>query len=234
MRGSSRAALAVAVLIALWIVVYWRTERPAFDNPVMVEPPQSPPRVEDERRAPPVPEPTMPASGPQPTTGAATIPAVALAPTPLPLPAPEAKPKPEPKPGEVIPPAFDLYVIEKGDTAQTISKKKYGTPDHWRAVLRANPLLDFTRLKPGRTIRVPHDPRNIQGVKAPEPGAAYTEYTVAPGDTLSSISKALYGTTTKWRAIRDANPELDEEGTNLRPGTKLKVPPPSQPAGSTR
>lgn len=154
--------------------------------------------------------------------GAGTIPAVQPA-------------QPQPKPGETIPPTFDMYEVQKGDNAQVISQKRYGTTKHWKAILKANPLLDFTRLKPGRVIKVPHDPENTQGivVEAPTtPGSGdYVEYTVASGDTLMGIAKALYGKSSMWEEIRKANPSLDEDGTNLKPGMKLKVPPPTKGAG---
>lgn len=154
---------------------------------------------------------------------------------------PPAETKPTPKPGETIPPTFDMYEIQKGDNAQVISQRRYGTTKHWKAILKANPLLDFTRLKPGRVIKVPHDPENTQGIvvegpATPSTGGAGTatdtvEYTVAPGDTLIGIAKALYGKSSMWEEIRDANPSLDEDGTNLKPGMKLKVPPPTKGAG---
>jgi nucleoid-associated protein YgaU len=130
-----------------------------------------------------------------------------------------------------------MYEVQKGDNAQVISQKRYGTTKHWKAILKANPLLDFTRLKPGRVIKVPHDPENTQGivVEAPTtPGTGngdYVEYTVASGDTLMGIAKALYGKSSMWEEIRAANPSLDEDGTNLKPGMKLKVPPPTKGAG---
>jgi hypothetical protein len=49
-------------------------------------------------------------------------------------------------------------------------------------------------------------------------------YTVNPGDTLFYISVKAYGDGSKWKAILDANPELQGEPSNIRDGMKLKIP----------
>ena len=51
-------------------------------------------------------------------------------------------------------------------------------------------------------------------------------YTVAAGDTYSSIAKKFPGVTVK--AIQDANPGV--EPTRIRPGQVLHIPPPAAPA----
>lgn len=92
----------------------------------------------------------------------------------------------------------------------------------------------------GSTWRLPVDPENIQGIPVdPETGEPLdndepvvaepdaVEYTVVSGDTLSAISRMFYGTTTKWRRIRDANAgKVNREGTNIRPGMTLVIPAP--------
>lgn len=213
MSRSSRAGLAMVVLAILWIVVYWRTTPPALD---LIDTP-APAAVASRTTLP------SPALTPQIPTPAPTV---ADAPHEPPAGPP---PAPRPAPGDVIPPTFDLYPIEPGDTAQSISRKRWGTSAHWRAVLRANPLTDFSRIKPGQTIKVPRDPDNVQGVVVEPETDAFVEYTVAPGDTLSAIAAARYGKSSLWRRILDANRDkLNDDATNLRPGMKLKVPSPTQ------
>jgi nucleoid-associated protein YgaU len=258
MNGSTRAGIAAVLLVVVWIVVYWRTTPPPSDdarvvggtlaspgfaarNPVVEAPPQpsptaplpdtipnTPSTVPLRQEASPSPDASLVAQGiinraAQPMANTPSGPAVPPA-------------KPAPKPGETIPPTFDMYEVQKGDNAQVISQKKYGTTKHWRAVLKANPLLDFTRLKPGKVIKVPHDPDNTQGVVVESPAAEseFVEYTVASGDTLIGIAQALYGKSSMWQDIRAANPALDEDGSNLKPGMKLKVPPPTKGASSSR
>ena len=220
MNGSTRAGVAAVLLVVIWIVVYWRTSRPA---------PAPPPGVEAAVIAQPAPSTLSPPALPGIDLPMSASAKPVTPQTPLVVSAPPPEQRPFPAPGETIPPTFDLYEVQRGDSAQSISQKKYGTTAHWRSVLKANPLLDFTRLKPGRIVRVPHDPGNTQGVVVDEPSPEFTEYTVAAGDTLSGISKSLYGTTSRWQDIRAANPSLNENGTNLRPGMKLKVPKPAAP-----
>jgi len=141
----------------------------------------------------------------------------------------------------VIPPKFEKYVVQYGDDAWSISKKLYGTSKHWDSVLKANSLADPTKFREGQTIRIPVDPKNVQGIAVDASGepidaeaddsvlqkSKATEYIVARGDTLSDISKAIYGKSSQWRRIRDANRGVvNEDGTNLRPGMVLKIPPP--------
>jgi LysM repeat protein len=55
---------------------------------------------------------------------------------------------------------------------------------------------------------------------AKDPG----NYTAHAGDTFKSIAKRLYGTTKKWRALADANPELKVK--RFRAGQLIKLPSP--------
>jgi len=50
-------------------------------------------------------------------------------------------------------------------------------------------------------------------------------YTVQRGDTLSSISRKLYGSVKFWTLLRDANQKILRGGTQVRAGVQLRVPP---------
>lgn len=135
----------------------------------------------------------------------------------------------------IVPPSARVYVTQRGDTLEEISRRFYGTTVHWRAIARMNDI-DPNRLGPGIRVLIPLDPANVQGVpeelvegegdvEAPVVvEESYTEYIVSRGDTLSEISKALYGRASLWRRIADANPEVDPD--RLRPGAVLRIPPP--------
>lgn len=212
--GSVRLGIAAVALILVWIVVYWWTPATPEVSLEFDHPPQ--------RFAPPEP----------PAGIAATVPT-----TPSLPPAKEAEPPPQPA---VIPPSFILYSVQRGDTAERISQKVYGTSEHWKSVMQANPMADFQRLKEGRIIRVPQDPKNVQGVpgskraKAPakvptpesaDPVSSGIEYLVESGDTLTGIAARFYGRASAWTLIRDANLEkLGEDGKNLRSGMKITLP----------
>jgi nucleoid-associated protein YgaU len=140
-----------------------------------------------------------------------------------------------PPPSRVIPPSFTEYTIGADDTSlEDIARKFYGSPDQWRAIARATPLMSPSPLRAGRVIRIPADPGNVQGrverSGASSPGAGPaepTEYTVLDGDTLSSISQQFYGTTARARLIFEHNRErlrlksLD----SIRAGQTLVIPP---------
>lgn len=131
-------------------------------------------------------------------------------------------------PPAVIAPEFEDYVVQKGDTFASISSRFFGTPVHAQAIVRANPLMDPRRLMPGRTIRVPKDPANIQGkpvappVKGEEGQASV--YVVQSGDTLSGISQKLYGSMKHADLIFQANRDRLSSPESLRIGQTLNIP----------
>jgi LysM repeat protein len=47
------------------------------------------------------------------------------------------------------------YTVQRGDTLAEISAAFYGTPQHWRAILAANPGLDAGALRGGESLRIP-------------------------------------------------------------------------------
>lgn len=63
------------------------------------------------------------------------------------------------------------------------------------------------------------------------PGGASTDgteravYQVQPGDTLSSISRTVYGTSSRWESIFQANRDLLRSPNDLRVGQELRIPP---------
>jgi nucleoid-associated protein YgaU len=60
-------------------------------------------------------------------------------------------------------------------------------------------------------------------VSAPLPAGA-RNYTVAPGDTLFSISRKAYGNATRWQDIQRANADKLGGGTAVREGMVLVIP----------
>lgn len=142
-----------------------------------------------------------------------------------------------PKPG-VQPPSFYQHTVARGDRAETISKKYYGTESHWQAVMRANPKTDFQNLRVGLVIRVPVDPANIQGMPSEAPRSEDVikqpigvDYIVEKGDTLTGLAHRFYGKASLYQWIIDANAGvLGDDGSRLRPGMKIVIP--AAPAGA--
>lgn len=54
--------------------------------------------------------------------------------------------------------------------------------------------------------------------------SAQREYTVVAGDTLSHISGKVYGTTSRWRDIFEANRDVLPNENSLKIGMKLRLP----------
>ncbi len=209
MQGQqTRASLAVLALLALWVVVYWWT--PPRDSP------------------------SVGAGFDVDTIGPGARPAHEPAKRPTTNPAP-----PPSEPSPVVPPTFQRHIVQSGDTAESISLRIFGTRRHWQSIVQSNPLVDFAHLKRGAEILVPLDPNNVQGMPAadvkpsvgelgapPQSADGTREILVRSGDTLSSIAKREYGRSSLWPRILQANrDQLNDEGTNLKPGMALKIPP---------
>lgn len=145
----------------------------------------------------------------------------------------------------VTPPEFAEYTVRSGETLRTISIKYFGTASQAPAIARANPLMDPSRLRAGRVIRVPKDPGNIQGRPVPRPSAVakasapastttasaapkptspQRSYTVRPGDTLTAIAQDVYGSMTKADLIYDANRDKLQDRDELKVGMVLTIP----------
>ena len=76
------------------------------------------------------------------------------------------------------------------------------------------PKPDFSNVKSGSSST------------APRPAAPAEQiYTVAAGDSLSKISKKVYGDANQWKRIFEANRDLIKNPDLIHPGQKLKIPP---------
>ncbi|MFA6043512.1 MAG: LysM domain-containing protein [Phycisphaerales bacterium] len=231
---SGRIAGFVALLAALWIGVYWwwpsghakvsfasgENAAPAGPNGAGAGGTSAPQR-------------TVPVK-PAEVSRRANTPSVS---TPRPVKEERPVPREVLPPIAVEPPQFIEHTVKQGETLSVISKKYFGSSSHVNDILRSNPYLDPTRLKPGRVIKIPKDPGNIQGKPVPHPDPvppgpdnapalpAIREYVVQPGDTLSGIASDIYGTSGMARAIYEANRSIMADEDSLRVGMKLKLPP---------
>jgi nucleoid-associated protein YgaU len=130
-------------------------------------------------------------------------------------------------------------MVRADETLESIARARYGAADHAGTIARANPLADPARMRPGRTLRLPRDPANIQGQPAqPSPRPPMAEdlerrHVVRPGDSLSKISLELYGSTRYASHIFDANRRSLRDEHSLRPGQTLRIPPKPREPGRT-
>lgn len=210
-----KIALALALLVAVWIGVYWWWDP---KPPITFEP--------------------TTASSAEPEPPAAVEPAPR---EPLVVPRePDAKatPVPEGPRVAVVPPEYVEYTIQPGDTLASLSRRFFGSSSRADAIARMNPTMSPPNMKPGRVIKIPKDPNNIQGKPAPqeaeptppqasEGATASAEHKVSRGDTLSGIAKRYYGSSHPRYVERllDANKGVISAPEDLRPGQVLKIPP---------
>jgi tetratricopeptide (TPR) repeat protein len=73
-----------------------------------------------------------------------------------------------------------------------------------------------TEKNPKARADVPHETFKSKG--------EMRSYTVQRGDTLASISRKFYQTSSHWGKILAANPEILAKPTDLKPGQTLRIP----------
>jgi nucleoid-associated protein YgaU len=59
---------------------------------------------------------------------------------------------------------------------------------------------------------------------APKAAQSVRTYTVVAGDSLSKIAKKVYGKSSKWKAIFDANRDILNNPDLIHPDQVLKIP----------
>ncbi|GEM_PF-2521734 len=148
-----------------------------------------------------------------------------------------------------IPPRMDVWprrhTIASGDTLSDISMQYYGTSRRVDAILKANPEIKGPRsLRIGRQLVIPklEDVESSSVVKLTSAGdtsrsatvrrataspvvvAPQRRYTVRKGDTFYSIARELFGSTSRWRELLEANKETVSSPSRLKPGMVLVVP----------
>ena len=102
---------------------------------------------------PPAPAEAAPAANPLPTPAPV---AVTQTPAPKPLPAPKAPAAADAKPAaKAAASNAKTYVVEKGDTLFSISRKLYGNNAKVKEILAANPGLDPDVIKVGQKLNLP-------------------------------------------------------------------------------
>lgn len=144
------------------------------------------------------------------------------------------------------------YTALEGDTWSSLAQRFYQDGRFTRNLRLANE--DLEELAPGKQILVPvfdflaldegaDEPEDgapalalvgaepSRPAEGPAPRAAAPvanskalEYEVRPGDTLSDISLAVFGTSTRWKEILEANRDKLQKPESLQVGMKLKIP----------
>lgn len=166
------------------------------------------------------------AGAPLPTQGVPEAPAAAAAPTGASGPAPQGSSSIPFQPGgspagQGLPELGSkmAYIVEKGDTLGKISQKIYGNPGRWKELAELSGIANPSRIFPGDLVYYTLEEGAVTFAQAYE-STARSEETVQPGDTLATIAKRVYGSTTGWRALWRQNDKIDNPDI-VPPGTTV-------------
>ena len=109
------------------------------------------------------------------------------------------------------------YRVRKYDTLMKISYKIYGDPFEWDDIYQLNKDI----------IRNPNSIVNGMRIKYKPPVVSKAlakkrhKYTIKPGDTLSTISQAIYGTSRKWKVLFEKNSDLIHNPQKIMAGLDI-------------
>lgn len=101
------------------------------------------------------------------------------------------------------------YTVSAGDTLWSIAVKTIGSGYNWVDIRDANKLSNPDAIEAGQTLAIPkvakREPGQIESAAVVVNRPADGKYTVKRGDSLWSISVAVYGTGFRWTEIAKAN-----------------------------
>ena len=128
---------------------------------------------------------------------------------------------------EYLPTYYKHTICWSGETLSLISKWYTGRYTNWREIVNHNPEIDPKCIKIGQIIYIPD--KMLRTRKAlPQKFAAqglpdYFAYTVQqPGESLAEISRRYTGDSNNWKAIAQANPDIDPK--YLLVGNEIYIP----------
>jgi nucleoid-associated protein YgaU len=195
-----------------------------------------------------------------PTTTSSSAPSSAMVekPSAVPAAAPTSSPRILVGTEGLVPSALDdfmVYTPADGDTWAALAQRFYGNAAYLSNLREANEGMGDA-LDPTVPILVPvydfHAGAGAAGTAKSDlaaapaadtgatgrtagstPASGASVYEVEDGDNLSKISKKVYGTTTRWADIYEANRDKLESPDKLVVGMKLAIPAGSSTGGST-
>lgn len=99
------------------------------------------------------------------------------------------------------------YYVQDGDNLAKISKKIYGKGNGWKKIAEINKLIDPNKIYAGDVIYYQLTSETKVFAEKYE-GAPRAKIIVKRGDTLSSISQAVFGKAKDWRVLWKENPHI--------------------------
>jgi nucleoid-associated protein YgaU len=127
------------------------------------------------------------------------------------------------------------HVVKSGESLCSIAASVYGDASQYSRIEDANPKVNPNKLRIGTVLVIPDaqdgdKPTREDSTPAPTARAqvdSSKSYRVQSSDTLVAISRKLYGSSSEWEKIYDAN--RDTIGSNpgrLKVDTVLRLPAP--------
>lgn len=115
-----------------------------------------------------------------------------------------------------LPGKISNLTVSVGDSRATLMGQCDSDEVKEKAVLLAGNVKGIDKVEARYlTVKVQE-----QDVEPPEPRF----YEVQAGDSLSKIAEQVYGDTTKWKALFEANREVIKDPDLIYPGQKIRIP----------
>lgn len=99
------------------------------------------------------------------------------------------------------------YYVQDGDNLIKIAKKIYGDRKFWKKISEINKLIDPHKIYAGDVIYYEANEQSKLFAQTYE-SAPKAKIIVKKGDTLTIISKVIYGKTKDWRVLWKENPHI--------------------------
>lgn len=99
------------------------------------------------------------------------------------------------------------YYVMSGDSLSKIAKKIYKNMSKWKNLAKLNSIANPHRIYAGDVIYYELSFESIEFAKSYE-NSAFDYLIVKKGDSLSNISKRLFGTGDNWRVLWKENPTI--------------------------
>lgn len=126
-------------------------------------------------------------------------------------------------------PSSSSYTTRGGDTLMKIAFETYGDLTRWKEIFEANrgAIQNPNRIPAGTVLQLAAPATPVVIEKNGE------RYHIRRGDTLGTISRELYGTSSKWKDIWNNNRQLIKNPNKIYAGFDLYYQPMSSPSAPT-
>lgn len=113
-----------------------------------------------------------------------------------------------------------LYIVQRGDTLSSIARKIYGDAALWNELAATNGISNANAIYPGDPIKFASNAYS-KDFEATYDNIAKNTVTVQRGDTLSSISKQIFGDSGEWKVLYTMNKSEIADPNTIAPNQVL-------------